>query len=203
MVCPMSGQGYRRLIGLEVYDLDAQRVGVVRDIGFDFSGEGRVGIYLIVETTSKIIAVPVESVKAARDIVLLREGYETSVKEQGLVKARDGLGRAGSPEVGRSVVTTQSLALEERDTSPAASSVREGVVSTVIPRCPKCGKALIFEPKKRQWYCYNCRKYVRINRSVEENVPKCPDCGLPLSYIEDYRRWYCYNCSKYVNVGSA
>ena len=60
---------------------------------------------------------------------------------------------------------------------------------------------MVYDPRKRKWYCPRCRRYVKLSRSVEARVPRCPSCGLPLSYIEQYGRWYCYNCKRYVEPG--
>ncbi len=71
----------------------------------------------------------------------------------------------------------------------------------VVPKCPRCGHALIYYPKKKKWYCPSCKKYVKPSPpGVEKRSPRCPYCGTPLSYIEEYGKWYCYGCGRYVDV---
>ncbi|BEP17320.1 hypothetical protein PYJP_06720 [Pyrofollis japonicus] len=185
----MPSSKYLKLVGLKVYDLDARYIGTVTDIGLMSKEEGDLQLYLVVSKGSENMAIPVKSIHSVGDIILLREGYEAEAIEQ--QASAPGISTAVSAEP--STVTAHAEALN----SPR---VQSGAEKHVIPRCPSCGSALIYEPRKKQWYCPRCKKYVKIPAEVEAKVPRCPSCGLPLSYIEEYGKWYCYNCRRYVDV---
>lgn len=207
----MAREGhYARLIGLRVYDQDARYIGTVRDIWIENSGD-TVKVYLLVSTSEGTeIGVETSSIAAAADIVLLRNGFETVEAPRG---AGSRLGQApagGHPEAAAGGLSAAwhgeprpagrvrgLLRGLRRRQGGATSPVHDGYV---IPRCPACGSALVFEPRSRRWYCYHCREYVSLPADVEARVPRCPECGLPLSYIERYGRWYCYNCRRYVKL---
>jgi len=153
-----------KIVGLKVYTHDAKLVGTVKDIGFDLKEPSKLHILVDVGGGS-LVEMPLSSVAAVGDIVLLREGVEVPPP-----------------------------------TPSPAPPAGEGRKEYVIPRCPKCGAALVYYPKYRRWYCLKCRRYVSVPKEVLEKVPRCPTCGNPLSYIEQYGKWYCYNCGKYVEV---
>ena len=83
---------------------------------------------------------------------------------------------------------------------PSVPEIPELEIEYEIPRCPKCGSAVVYVPQNKKFYCYNCRKYISLPKDLLEKIPKCPNCGNPLSYIEQYGGWYCYKCKKYVSL---
>lgn len=185
----MPSSKYLKLVGLRVYDLDARYIGTVTDIGLMSKEGGDLQLYLVVSKGSENMAIPVKSIRSVGDIILLREGYEAETIEQ----------QTGAPGTSTVVPVEQSVAAARAETLSSTKG-QAGAGKPVIPRCPSCGSALIYEPRKKQWYCPRCKKYVKIPAEVETKVPRCPSCGLPLSYIEEYGKWYCYNCRRYVDV---
>ena len=180
---------YKRLIGLEVYSLDAKHVGRITDVGLYMTNESQLEVYIVISKDERAIGVPISSIKAIGDIVLLDNDYRdnlvTITENQGN-QARGERIASTIPEPPRNPVASQAELAEERE--------------IVIPRCPQCGSALIYDVKKRKWYCPKCKKHIKLPALIESRVPRCPYCGLPLSYIEQYNKWYCYNCKRYVEV---
>ncbi len=168
------------VIGKEVYTLEGKYLGKVKDLGITLMSGGSGEIYLFVETKEgKEASIPWKNVKAVGDIVLV----QTPTKEEETVERRETIS-----------LKQATLVKEEPITPKPVEPKRE----YIIPRCPTCGKPLIYVPQYDKWYCRNCEKYVDLPPSILEHVPKCPTCGKPLSYIEEYQKWYCYNCNKYI-----
>ena len=179
---------YKRLIGLEVYSLDAKHVGRITDVGLYIGDENQLGVYIVISKDGQTIGVPVSSIKAIGDIVLLSSDY------------RDNLVTITEHEEKQAQREQIASTIPEPPRNPVASPEPTREEEIVIPRCPQCGSALIYDVKKRKWYCPRCKKHVKLPALVESRVPRCPYCGLPLSYIEQYDKWYCYNCKRYVEV---
>lgn len=205
----MSSQAYTRLIGLKVYTLSAKYLGEVRDVGLKLE-EGAPIVYMVIIGSSKSIGVPVSAIKAVGDIIILEEGYEEKIleipehREVSTENSRRHSEKTLSSHLVESVpkqVREQPLSKSTRSHTSILGNelMREKIV---IPRCPRCRTALVYEPRKKRWYCPKCKEYVKIPQSIEARVPRCPSCGLPLSYIEQYGKWYCYNCRRYIDVGA-
>jgi sporulation protein YlmC with PRC-barrel domain/ribosomal protein L37AE/L43A len=186
----MVGGQYGRLIGLKAYDLAARLVGVVEDIGFK-SDNNRIEIYLVLKSKGKELGIPIDAVKAVADIILLKEGYEELVSEAPQE-------RLGAPPT--SIVEHRGATQVGRDEAEDGKPSYSLAGNIVIPRCPKCGSAVVFDPKRKEWYCHHCRSFVKLDPRVAARAPRCPTCNLPLSFIEQYKKWYCYNCKRYVEV---
>ncbi len=187
-----------QLIGLKVYTMDAKYVGVIKDIGFDLSNPSN--ILLVIETArGKVLELPMKSIAAVGDIVLLSKDVE--LPEEKEVVSETTVSTTKPVEVPATTQVSISQPAQQATTAPTAATVAPATpVQWAIPRCPKCGSALIYYPQYKRWYCPKCREYVNVPPDVLAKVPRCPTCGNYLSYIEQYKRWYCYQCQKYVNV---
>ena len=176
-----------RLVGLKVYTSTARYVGEIRDIGFSLGEKQEIHLVIAAPGGGEI-EIPASKIAAIGDIVILVKDYtppEPATRQPGSTAQQQSF----SPG------PTVSVAVAEPRPGPSTS------MEPPIPRCPTCGHAVIYYPKKRKWYCPHCRKYVKpVPPGVEERVPRCPKCGNPLSYIEQYGKWYCYNCNEYVEV---
>ncbi len=180
---------YKRLIGLEVYSLDAKHIGRITDVGLYMNNENQLGVYIVISKDEHAIGVPISSIKAIGDIVLLSNDYKNN-----LVAVTE----SKENQVQREQVVGTIPRIPENPVASQAEPTKEKEI--VIPRCPHCGSALIYDVKKRKWYCPRCKKHVKLPALIESRVPRCPYCGLPLSYIEQYDKWYCYNCKRYVEI---
>ncbi len=178
------------VIGLKVYTADAKLVGTVNDLAFDIQNPS--SMHLVIESASKRYLVPLSYMKAFGDIIILKE--DTPLDE--FAEEKPAATTAAQP-----VTATQPSVQAGPTAAPAARApTTPATQQWVVPRCSKCGAALIYYPQYRRWYCSKCRQYVNVPPDVLARVPRCPTCGNYLSYIEQYKRWYCYHCQKYVNV---
>ncbi len=175
--------------------MNARYVGTVKDIGFDLNNPSN--IMLVIETASgKIIELPMKSISAVGDIILLSKDVEIPEEKETVSETTVSTTKP---------VTVPSTTTISQQTTPA-QTVRPAVttpttpVQWAIPRCSKCGAALIYYPQYKRWYCPSCREYVNVPPDVLAKVPRCPICGNYLSYIEQYKKWYCYQCQKYANI---
>jgi len=201
----LLGKAYTRLIGLRVYTLSAKYLGEVKDVGLSLE-EGTPLVYMVVAGASGSIGVPVSAIKAVGDIIILEEGYEEKIVEIPGAQRGDQDEKNAPPPAPNNLLKTsihepRQEPLRTIETSTAPLPRKNEPREPVIPRCPRCGTALVYEPRKKRWYCPSCKKYAEIPASIEARVPRCPYCGLPLSYIEQYRKWYCYNCKRYISLG--
>lgn len=181
------------VIGLKVYTSEAELVGTVSDLAFDI--QNPTSMHLVIEGTSKRYLIPISYMKALGDIIILKE--DTPLDE--FAEEKPAAPAAVTPT--QTVTTAQPTPQAGPTAAPTARPSTTPVGQQwVVPRCSKCGAALIYYPQYRRWYCPRCRQYVNVVPDVLARVPKCPTCGNYLSYIEQYKRWYCYHCQKYVNM---
>ena len=78
---------------------------------------------------------------------------------------------------------------------------------TEIRMCPRCGLALKWLEKYSRYYCYNCKKYTPIRRTVKSRINKlktppthemkCPRCRDNLKFVHRYSEYYCERCRRY------
>ncbi len=184
-----------QLIGLKVYTMDAKYVGVIKDVGFDLNDPSN--IMLIIETgAGKIVELPMKAISAVGDIVLLSRDVEIPEAKETVSETMV----STTKPVQVSPTTQVTVSQPAKQATPTTPTATTTPVQWAIPRCPKCGSALIYYPQYRRWYCPKCREYVNVSPEILARVPRCPTCGNYLSYIEQYGKWYCYQCQKYVNV---
>jgi predicted RNA-binding Zn-ribbon protein involved in translation (DUF1610 family) len=83
---------------------------------------------------------------------------------------------------------------------------------TKIRMCPRCGFALKWLEKHSRYYCYNCRKYAPVRRTVKLPINRlrispmdemrCPKCRTSLRFIHRYSEYYCEKCRRYPMIDS-
>ncbi len=180
-----------KLIGMEVYNPDATKVGTVRDLGLS-PEEGK--IFLIIATVAGgEVEVPWDSVGEVGDIILLKEAVKV---EKPAVPAT----KPAKPEV--------------KPVAPTAAKPAQVL-------CPTCGKPARWIPQYKRWWCDNCKKYLpptypppsttatpttTPTAATPTTTPTaakpaqvlCPTCGKPARWIPQYKRWWCDNCRKYL-----
>ncbi len=93
-----------------------------------------------------------------------------------------------------------------------ADHMRRSDTKTEIRMCPRCGFALKWLEKHSRYYCYKCRRYAPIRRTVKLRVSKlrtppmdetkCPKCGNSLRYVHRYSAYYCEKCRRYPMIYS-
>jgi AAA+ ATPase superfamily predicted ATPase len=79
--------------------------------------------------------------------------------------------------------------------------------TTKIRMCPRCGFALKWLEKHSRFYCYNCKKYAPVRRTVKSRINKprtspvdemrCPKCRGSLRFVHRYSAYYCEKCRRY------
>jgi predicted RNA-binding Zn-ribbon protein involved in translation (DUF1610 family) len=85
--------------------------------------------------------------------------------------------------------------------------LRRSDARTEIRMCPRCGLALKWLEKYSRYYCYNCKKYTPVRRTVKSRtnktkIPpmdemKCPKCQYSLTFVHKYSEYYCERCRRY------
>lgn len=76
-----------------------------------------------------------------------------------------------------------------------------------VRMCLWCGAPLKWVEKYSRHYCYNCKKYAPVRRTVRlprsksgapptEDV-KCPKCRNDLKFVHKYSEYYCDKCRRY------
>lgn len=81
-----------------------------------------------------------------------------------------------------------------------------------IRMCPRCGFALKWLEKFSRYYCYNCKKYAPVRRTVKSHIKKhglspidemrCPKCRGSLRFVHRYSEYYCEKCRRYPMIDS-
>ncbi len=76
-----------------------------------------------------------------------------------------------------------------------------------IRMCPRCGLALKWLDKYSRYYCYSCKKYTPIRRTVKSRINRlkippmdemrCPKCRNNLRFVHKYSEYYCEKCRRY------
>ncbi len=76
-----------------------------------------------------------------------------------------------------------------------------------IRMCPSCGSPLKWVEKYSRHYCYHCKKYVPVKRTVKrplrslrDSPPEelvCPRCRGDLKFVHRYSEYYCEKCDRY------
>ena len=128
-----------------------------------------------------------------------------------------------NPKLRRAVVeNTKSSYSEDSSPNSIASSTHEkknlgdhlklSDTKTEIRMCPRCGFALKWLEKHSRYYCYNCRKYAPVRRTVKPRINKlkippmdemrCPKCRDSLRYVHRYSAYYCERCRRYLMIYS-
>jgi AAA+ ATPase superfamily predicted ATPase/predicted RNA-binding Zn-ribbon protein involved in translation (DUF1610 family) len=76
-----------------------------------------------------------------------------------------------------------------------------------IRMCQKCGAPLKWVEKYSRHYCYRCKKYASLKRTIKLPLGKtmtlppdelvCPRCRNDLEFVHKYSEYYCSKCKKY------
>ena len=115
---------------------------------------------------------------------------------------------SGSSRDSRSRLTPLSV--------PRTTDLRElmksSAAGTQIRMCPRCGSALKWLDKYSRYYCYRCKKYAPIRRTVKlrnsrskmlpTNEMICPKCRTTLGFVHRYSEYYCDKCKTYPMINT-
>jgi predicted RNA-binding Zn-ribbon protein involved in translation (DUF1610 family) len=123
-----------------------------------------------------------------------------------------------NPKLRRAVVNDiNSSSSEDSGSDLVASSTQETMnlddqlkvtgTKAKIRMCPRCGFALKWLEKHSRYYCYNCKKYAPIHRTVKSRINRlkispmdemrCPKCRNSLRFVHRYSAYYCEKCRRY------
>ena len=128
-----------KIIGMKVYDPDAEYVGDVVDLGL-VPGEATFTL-IIRAKTGATIEVSWENVSKIGDIILLKEKVEIP-------------SAPAAPAAPAVTPTAPTAAPQEKKGFGLFGKKKEA------PICPTCGKPATWIEQYKRWYCYNCSKYL-------------------------------------------
>jgi hypothetical protein len=104
----------------------------------------------------------------------------------------------------RSIAITGPKGLT-REEAPRAAERR-----IEIRMCPQCGRPLKWVEKYSRHYCYSCKKYAPIRRTVKlpfgtsggslQDEMRCPRCRGSLKFVHMYSEYYCEKCRRYPSL---
>lgn len=136
-----------QLKGKKVYTPDGTYQGEVFDLGFVL-GSGNP--LVIVRTAHSGVEIPWAKIAAAKDIVILAEGFNvSSAKEVPLEQAQPQVEARPSNSEGK-----QALFAPVGKILSRATRGKESVT------CPTCGKPATWIKQYNRWYCYEDKKYL-------------------------------------------
>ncbi len=105
-----------------------------------------------------------------------------------------------------------SVASSTHEDTSIGDRLRRSDTRTEIRMCPRCGFALKWLEKHSRYYCYKCKRYAPIRRTVKLRVSKlrtapmdetkCPKCRNSLRYVHRYSAYYCEKCRRYPMIYS-
>jgi hypothetical protein len=128
-----------------------------------------------------------------------------------------------NPKLRRAVVEDiKSSSLEDSKSGFVASSTQRTMnlgdqlrlsdTKTKIRMCPRCGFALKWLEKHSRYYCYSCKKYAPVRRTIKSRINKlrtspmdemrCPKCRDSLRFVHRYSEYYCERCRRYPMIDS-
>jgi predicted RNA-binding Zn-ribbon protein involved in translation (DUF1610 family) len=176
--------------------------------------------------SKEFVFVPIDLTGITDDVTLLE------LVTRGTMKAAYGRLRDYPPEAW-SLLTNPKLrraAVEDNESSssevsmagPYAFSVpktmdlgelmRMSETRTQVRMCPRCGLALKWLEKYSRYYCYTCKKYAPLRRTVKLRSNKskmlptdemrCPKCRHTLRFVYRYSEHYCEKCKTYPMIHS-
>lgn len=82
-----------------------------------------------------------------------------------------------------------------------------------IRMCPWCGTPLKWVDRYSRHYCYKCKKYAPVRRTVRLPMSttgvlpldemRCPKCQHDLKFVHKYSEFYCDKCKRYPMIDSS